>query len=133
MDRFQEQIRWEYQVISRVGKSVLMKSVLLLSVIGLGAPGLAQTDSLGRLFFTPQERASMNRFRNGTPLEAQPVAPTVVPNRVDGFVERSNGKNTVWINGQPTSGSSSDLNSELVDTPARIVVRRTGNNSKRIP
>jgi hypothetical protein len=132
MDRFPEQICWEYQVIFRLGKSVLVKSVLLLSVIGLGPPSLAQSDSLGRLFFTPRERASMNSFRNGTPLEAQPVAPTV-PNRVDGFVERSNGKNTIWINGQPTSGSSSNLNSKLVDTPARIVVRRTGNNSKRIP
>jgi hypothetical protein len=117
-------------VIHRVGKSVFVKSVLLLSLIGLGPPSSAQTDSLGKLFFTPQERATLDRFRNGTALETQPVIPTA-RSRVDGFVERSSGKNTVWTNGQPSSAASSDLNPQLVHTPAKIVIQRAGNSDKR--
>jgi hypothetical protein len=113
-------------VISRVGKSILLKSVVLLSVIGLGPPSLAQADSLGKLFFTPQERATLDRFRDGTPPETPPVVPTA-PSRVDGFVERSSGKNAIWINGVPeyqaqTGGSPA---SRSVTTPSGIVIQRS--------
>jgi hypothetical protein len=134
VDRISEQICWGYQVIYRVGKTVLVKSLLLLSVIWLGPPGLAQTDSLERLFFTARERASMNRARIGTPdtlLETRPAITST--SRVDGFVERSSGTNTVWTDGRPRPEASGELNPQLVRTPAKITIQRAGNSDKRTP
>lgn len=69
---------------------------------------------LGRLFLTPAERAALDRARLGAdvpeptpPVEAPAPLDLVVdeviedlePVRVDGFVRRSGGPATVWVNG----------------------------------
>jgi hypothetical protein len=117
-------------MIARIGRSLVAKSILLILILGLAPFSVASADSLGRLFFTPQERAHLNRVRNGTPLETQPAIVTV-PSRLDGFVERSSGKNTVWINGRPSSEVSSDINPQLVHIPVKIVIQPTANSGKR--
>ena len=62
----------------------------------------AEGESLGRLFFTPQQRAFLDRQRQ---LNAS-VAPSAMLNEnrltFNGEVRRSSGKNTHWINGEPT-------------------------------
>ena len=69
-----------------------------------GSSALADGD-LGRLFTTADERARLDRLRRGEPLA--PAAGTLNeeparPNEVTGFVRRSDGRNTVWIDGVPT-------------------------------
>jgi hypothetical protein len=57
---------------------------------------------LGRLFFTPEERAVLDARRRARvpdkPSAAVVVSPTT---RLDGYVKRSRGPSTVWVNGEP--------------------------------
>ena len=67
----------------------------------------AAADELGTLFHTPEERARLDRLRRGEPVitasagggEEQRV-PLRKPT-VTGYVQRSDGRNTVWIDGRP--------------------------------
>lgn len=69
----------------------------------LGGEALAD-EALGRLFFTPAQRAALDRERllgitrnpNATEGESSYT--------FDGQVRRSSGRNTRWINGEPQAG-----------------------------
>lgn len=84
-----------------------MKRTLLV-LIGSLALGSVQAQELGRLFFTPEERAALDARRKArvpdkpaaTPAAAAPMT------RVDGFVRRSDGPSTVWVNGAPAEDAS---------------------------
>jgi hypothetical protein len=65
-------------------------------VIGTTAAAAAE-EPLGRLFFTPEQRAAL-KARGQAP-DAPPTPIDTV--RLDGVVSRSSGKSTVWINGRP--------------------------------
>ena len=62
----------------------------------------AQAQELGRLFFTPEQRAALDARRKARVPDKAAAAPaTESPvSRVDGAVERSGGKSTVWVNGE---------------------------------
>jgi len=59
-----------------------------------------QAQEMGRLFFTPQQREAFDARRKARvpdrPAEALVESPTA---RLDGRVERSGGRSTVWVNG----------------------------------
>ena len=87
--------------------------LVLIFLFGAGVLGQAQAQSMGRLFMTPQERATLDRQRNSG--RADPVAtpgaaaaevappPLIV---VDGVLTRSQSNRTVaWIDGVPQEGS----------------------------
>ena len=78
-----------------------MKRTLIL-VVGLHFVAPAHGQDLGRLFFTPEQRAALDARRKArvpdTPAVAVVASPTT---RVDGFVRRSGGPSTVWVNGEP--------------------------------
>lgn len=85
----------------------------LPSLIGTGLVGLAalvpaqaaETQELGRLFFTPERRVALERQRTHNVQEAQTLQGTTMS--LDGVVYRSSGKATVWINHQAqTEGES---------------------------
>jgi hypothetical protein len=67
----------------------------------LGAAG-AGAQELGRLFFTPEQRAALDARRKAR----TPDKPAAVPRaespvtRINGAVRRSGGKSTVWVNGE---------------------------------
>jgi hypothetical protein len=63
------------------------------------APVAAQ--ELGRLFFTEEQRAALDARRRAR-VPDKPVAPTVASptTRLDGYVRRSDGPSTVWVNGE---------------------------------
>lgn len=65
---------------------------------------IAAEEELGRLFFTPEKRALLDRQRILNTLESQAVAedPQII---VNGQVRRSSGKRTTWINGQAQNDS----------------------------
>ncbi len=67
----------------------------------------AQTASLGRLFSTPDERHQLDVARGlatappAPPVaapQAAPIAPAPEPVTINGFVRRSAGRSTVWVN-----------------------------------
>ena len=70
-------------------------------IIGLAAFTCVQAQDFGRLFFTPEERAALDARRKAR-LPDKPAAAPVVASpvtRVDGYVRRSEGPSTVWVNG----------------------------------
>ena len=78
--------------------------------------GFAAADDarLGRLFLTPNERAALDSARQNNQPPQKIVEPggknnnaVVKPITVQGFVKRSDGKGTVWINGSPIQENSS--------------------------
>jgi hypothetical protein len=73
---------------------------LVFACLLLAAPAV-EAQELGRLFFTPEQRASLDARRKAR-VPDKPNAPTVVSptTRLDGYVQRSSGPNTVWVNGE---------------------------------
>jgi hypothetical protein len=63
----------------------------------------------GTLFTSPEERARLDRLRRGEP-EATPAEAIVqsADPRVTGYVRRSDGRNTVWIDGRPVVVSGAE-------------------------
>jgi hypothetical protein len=59
-------------------------------------------DDLGRLFFTPEQRAALDARRKAR-IPDKPAAVVVESpvTRLDGIVSRGGGKSTVWVNGEP--------------------------------
>ncbi|HEX9673853.1 MAG TPA: hypothetical protein VGA12_10495 [Burkholderiales bacterium] len=78
-----------------------------LAATAVSVPASAQ-ERLGRLFFTPAQRASLDvarsqRARAAVATEKSEVEATPVPQTItySGVLRRSDGKTTVWINNQP--------------------------------
>lgn len=70
-------------------------------LIALGLQGV-HAQELGRLFLTPDERAALDA-RRAAKLPDKPAAAAVVASpvtRIDGYVQRSGGPSTVWVNGE---------------------------------
>lgn len=65
----------------------------------------ADAPELGRLFFTPERRAALERQRTHNIQEAQTLQGSSMS--LDGVVYRSSGKATVWINQQPQTEAES--------------------------
>ncbi|MGD9788309.1 MAG: hypothetical protein AB7U30_10195 [Sulfuricellaceae bacterium] len=94
-----------------------MKVALLFLLLALPAPRLA-ADELGRLFFTPQERAMLDAQRHkdsGRALGSDTLT-------VNGLVTRSGGEGTVWLNGIPIQ--------EKQPTPNITITARQGPGGK---
>jgi hypothetical protein len=76
----------------------LLIAALATSLVAAGAGA----QELGRLFFTPEQRAALDARRKArvpdkpaaTPQAESPIT------RINGAVQRSGGKSTVWVNGE---------------------------------
>jgi hypothetical protein len=71
---------------------------VLLALAVIAPVGAADAPELGRLFFTPERRAALERQRAFNVQEAQTLQGNNMS--LDGVVYRSGGKSTVWINRQ---------------------------------
>lgn len=96
---------------------------LVISLVLLAAAVPLAAAELGTLFHTPEERARLDRLRRGepaTPPGTQPNIGASVPQmpEVTGFVRRSDGRNTVWIDGRPVA-TDNRKNDPLFD-PRRV-------------
>lgn len=76
------------------GRLALLFAALLV------LPGVPAAEELGRLFFTPERRAALERQRQLNIQETQPVIEGATLS-VSGVVRRSSGRNITWINGVP--------------------------------
>ena len=74
-------------------------AILVLAAL-LTAP--CGAEELGRLFFSPAERAALDAQRRASATRAEPAAPA--PMRIDGYVLRAGGSSTVWVNGRASAG-----------------------------
>jgi len=79
----------------------LRAAIITMAVFLLPASAFAQ--ELGRLFFTPEQRAALDARRKARiPDKPAAVVPESPVTRIDGFVRRDGGRSTVWLNGAPT-------------------------------
>lgn len=77
-------------------------AALLLS---LSLPAWPQGESLGRLFFTPQQRATLERQRL-TGVHGSSIAERHASSyTLNGEVRRSSGHNTRWVNNSALTGA----------------------------
>jgi len=70
----------------------------------------ASAQELGRLFFTEEQRAALDARRKAR-MPDRPTRPAAVASpttRVDGYVRRSGGPSTVWVNGESLGVEGSD-------------------------
>lgn len=94
-----------------------MKRALLVGLFC--AAGAAQAaDELGRLFFTPAQRAALDARRKARVPDRPTAAVVASPvTRIDGYVKRSRGPSTVWMNGESLSEGSPEA--PRIESPAR--------------
>lgn len=80
--------------------------------------GGVQAESLGRLFFTAERRAALERQRQSDGTTPAPLAEGE-PIRLDGLLTRSGGKATVWINGRMQHDGAPDIGIRARTTAGR--------------
>jgi hypothetical protein len=82
-------------------------AALLLGAALAAAAAPCATQELGRLFFTPEQRSALDARRKARmpdmPASAAVAAPTM---RLDGYVKRSGGRSTVWVNSETLDESA---------------------------
>jgi hypothetical protein len=76
---------------------------LLIPILLAASSSLSHAQHLGRLFFTDAQRAALDARRKARMPDKPAAAPVVASpvTRLDGFVKRSDGPSTVWVNGEP--------------------------------
>lgn len=100
-------------------------SILLLSIAL--TPASRAEEALGRLFFTPERRQTLDRQRLLNIQDSKPADedPTLT---INGVVTRSSGKRTSWINGTPQNENEMSGGTVVVpreNDPGKIVVKGT--------
>ena len=108
-----------------------------LVAIGLGCAFLAPPSSaeeLGRLFFTPEQRAALDARRKARVPDKPAAAPVVASptTRVDGYVKRSGGPSTVWLNSEPLTEQGADAPRIRGGRDSRVDVP-VGEDGARVP
>ena len=79
---------------------------LLSATVANGAEPTPAPTELRTLFHSAAEREKLDRARRGEPV-VDPAAETTRrdPAKVTGFVRRSDGRDTVWLDGRPVTGA----------------------------
>jgi len=67
-----------------------------------------KAQDVGRLFFTPEQRAALDARRKARVPDKPAAMPLFVSptTRLDGYVRRSDGRSTVWVNGASAEDSA---------------------------
>ena len=83
-----------------------MRRLVLLAFF---VPGVCFSQEVGRLFFTPDQRAALDARRKArVPDKPAAVVVSSPTTKLDGYVKRSGGTSTVWINGEPLPEGAGD-------------------------
>lgn len=88
---------------------------LLLLLTSLLLIGSATGAELGRLFFAPDERAALDRERQKT----SGVFSATDQITLGGYVQRSSGKSTVWVNQTPRHENESAQGVAVTKAPGK--------------
>lgn len=117
-----------------------MKRIGVALLLGLAAT--AQAESLGRLFYTPEQRRLLDNARGQkVKLEEQTEEPAPEIVSLNGVVKRDDGHTTVWLNNRAVSdrkttggvtihpqGTASDPVLFTIPQAERVVTLRVGQN-----
>ena len=76
-----------------------MRPLIILLCAALLPPAAVADETLGRVFFTPEKRAALERSRKLNLRQAQQMEGATMS--LEGIVRRSDGNGTAWINGRP--------------------------------
>jgi hypothetical protein len=107
-----------------------MKALLILS--GCVLTLTVQAEPLGRLFFTPEQRALLDTARRTMPMNAGSAAetPSAPDFSLKGIVTRSDGKRSIWVNGRVEQGvarpGAQDRNQVQIQLPSGEVKLKVG-------
>lgn len=106
----------------------------LLAPSGAGAQTEASGSALGRLFFTPEQRAALDERRKARLPDKPASLPPSPTTRVDGYVRRSSGKSTVWIDGQPVREGPQPEGVVVrgAEDASRVTLTVTGESRRRV-
>ncbi|MBP9712332.1 MAG: hypothetical protein KBD60_01410 [Sterolibacterium sp.] len=89
-------------MMRHLSRNLLRLTVLLATCLpGLAgaAPLTTEAEEPGTLFYSPEERASIERTRRGLIASEQGSVPVTL--QLNGLVRRSHGKSTAWVNQRP--------------------------------
>lgn len=111
----------------------------ILLVAGVLAITPVHAQEIGRLFFTPEQRETLDARRKArVPDKPAPVPVVISPTtRLDGYVRRSDGRATVWVNGASVDDASprsdgrisvgvGDSNARVPLKPGEVLDRGSG-------
>ncbi|MEQ1813492.1 MAG: hypothetical protein ABL860_03450 [Candidatus Nitrotoga sp.] len=102
--------------------SAIKRLALICTMLGMFAwanSSALHAAELGRLFFTPQERAQLEQAQTGKHTPRSSISEVTV----NGIVQRQNGSRTEWINGVPQHiGASNER------TPDSLSITLPGNS-----
>lgn len=77
----------------------MKRGLVVLWACAHGVGAAVSAEPLGRLFFTPEQRALLERQRQTGSAQSTPAL-TDESVRLDGMLTRSDGPTTVWLNGR---------------------------------
>jgi len=108
----------------------------LAGILLLTTAAAAAAQELGRLFFTPEQRAELDARRKArVPDKPAAVLIESPSTTLDGYVKRANGKSTVFLNGEPVTEGADAKRAQVVpsrDDPSRAALE-LGDGGRRIP
>jgi hypothetical protein len=114
------------RMMSAQGVKAWTRATGLLALAIFAAAG--QTQDLGRLFTTPEEREMLEALRRQPPKPQTAAAPVVTPTvesapvvpnvTMNGLVRRSHGRGMVWVNGMTSLEGDLDAQGIAVDVGA---------------
>jgi hypothetical protein len=109
----------------------MMRAAALL--VGLLVCASAGAQELGRLFFTPEQREALDaRRKAGLPDKSAPIQ--ISPStRLDGYVKRSHGKSTIWLDGNalPDGAPAEGIRVRRGSDPTRVRIG-VGENGRQV-
>lgn len=111
-----------------------MRRLLLALALTAAAPA-APAQEVGRLFFTPEQRDALDARRKAR-VPDKPAAAAAVASpttRLDGYVKRSSGRSTIFVNGQPVLEGTSEAPVIDPDRRGGRVPVPVGQGSARAP
>lgn len=110
----------------------MMRAAFAALVLLLSAQQ-ATAQELGRLFFTPEQREALDARRRARLPDRPNVVVASPTTRIDGYVKRSEGKSTVWVDGEalPDGMQPEGLRLRRGDDPSRVTVI-LGEDGRRI-
>lgn len=110
-----------------------MRRAALAALLLLLAAPPAAAQALGRLFYTPEQRDALDARRKAR-LPDKPAAVEPSPTtRLDGYVRRSSGRSTVWVDGEAMTENVQPEGMQLRrgQDPSRVTVV-IGEDGRRI-
>jgi hypothetical protein len=82
---------------------------LLFFAVSMMVASAALSQEVGRLFFTPEQRDALDARRKSRVFDKPSAGVVASPTtRLDGYVKRSSGRSTVFINGESVLEGSPD-------------------------